>query len=69
MYCGLERKVEHNYNPDFNPRPIVGDDYSDKSERIYGNNDVTGPDAAHGTHVAGTVGATRENDLAIKGVA
>lgn len=65
----LERKVEHNYNPDFNPRPIVGDDYSDKTERIYGNNDVTGPDADHGTHVAGIVGATRDNDLGMKGVA
>ena len=65
----LERKVEHNYNPDFNPRPIVGDDYGDKSERIYGNNDVTGPDANHGTHVAGIVGATRENNLGINGVA
>ncbi len=65
----LERKVEHNYNPDFNPRPIVGDDYSDKTERIYGNNDVTGPDADHGTHVAGIVGATRDNDLGIRGVA
>ena len=65
----LKRKVEHNYNPDFNPRPIVGDDYSDKSERYYGNNDVTGPDASHGTHVAGIVGATRDNDLGMKGVA
>jgi subtilisin family serine protease len=65
----LERKVEYNYNPDFNPRPIVGDDYSDKTERSYGNNDVVGPDASHGTHVAGIVGAVRTNDIGVDGVA
>ncbi len=65
----LQRQVEYNYNPDFNPRSIVGDDYSDKTERQYGNNDVTGPDAAHGTHVAGIMAATRNNDLGIDGIA
>ena len=65
----LQRQVEYNYNPDFNPRPIVEDDYSDKTERRYGNNDVVGPDASHGTHVAGIIGATRQNGIGIKGVA
>jgi len=65
----LEQRVEYNYNPDFNPRPIVGDDYADKTERRYGNNDVEGPDASHGTHVAGIIGATRQNDIGIEGIA
>ena len=65
----LERQVEYNYNPDFNPRPIVGDDYADKTERRYGNNDAEGPDPGHGTHVAGIIGATRENSIGIDGVA
>ena len=65
----LKDQVEYNYNPDFNPRPIVGDDYSDKTERIYGNNGVEGPDASHGTHVAGIVGAVRGNGLGMDGVA
>jgi len=65
----LQRQVEYNYNADFNPRPIVGDDYSDKTERRYGNSDVEGPDADHGTHVAGIIGATRENEVGIDGVA
>lgn len=65
----LKRQIEYNYNPDFDPRPIVGDDYSDKNERIYGNNDVMGPDAGHGTHVAGIIGATRENGIGIDGIA
>jgi subtilisin family serine protease len=47
----------------------VGDDYSDKTERIYGTPDVEGPDASHGTHVAGIVGAVRGNSLGIDGVA
>ncbi len=65
----LQRQAEYNYNPDFDPRPIVGDDYSDKTERRYGNNDVVGPDASHGTHVAGIIGAVRQNDIGIDGVA
>jgi len=65
----LERKVEYNYNPDFDPRPLVGDDYANKTERRYGNNEVVGPDATHGTHVAGIIGASRQNDLGIDGIA
>ncbi|MCS3705824.1 subtilisin family serine protease [Salinibacter ruber] len=65
----LERQVEYNYNPDFNPRPVVGDDYADKTERRYGNNDAEGPDPGHGTHVAGIIGATRDNSIGIDGVA
>lgn len=65
----LQRQVEYNYNPDFNPRPVVGDDYPDKTERYYGNSDVTGPDASHGTHVAGIVGASRANEIGIDGIA
>lgn len=61
--------LEYGYNEEFNPRDIVGDDYSNSKEKIYGNNDVTGPDARHGTHVAGIVGAVRTNNLGNKGVA
>src|SRR5690606_33281111 len=46
-----------------------GDDPNDLEERIYGNNDVEGPDAGHGSHVAGIVAATRDNDLGIDGIA
>jgi len=34
---------------------IVKDAYNNFSDRYYGNNDVTGPNARHGTHVAGLV--------------
>lgn len=62
-------KLNYAYNPDYNPRDIVGDDYSDPDERYYGNNDVEGPDAFHGTHVAGIVGAVRDNEIGIDGIA
>ena len=65
----LRTRIEYGLNPDFNPRPIVGDDYSDPTERIYGNPDVKGPDAGHGTGVASLIGAERDNDLGLRGIA
>jgi len=57
------------YNENFNPRSIVGDNYSNQSEKAYGNNDVIGLDSSHGTHVSGSIAAIRDNNLGIKGVA
>ncbi len=63
-------QAEYYYNADFDPRTeIVGDDYMNSKEKNYGNNDVTGPDAQHGTHVAGIVGAKRQNGVGMDGVA
>jgi cell wall-associated protease len=61
--------VEFGYNEDFDSRKIVGDNYSNTYEKGYGNNDVTGPDALHGTHVAGIIAANRKNNLGIAGIA
>jgi subtilisin family serine protease len=61
--------VDYGYNTEFNSRTIVGDDPDKFTERVYGNNDVEGPDARHGTHVAGIIAADRNNDLGIKGIA
>ncbi|MFP8488449.1 S8 family peptidase [Gracilimonas sp. Q87] len=60
---------EYGLNPDFDPRYIVGDDYDDLSNRYYGNNDVKGPRSDHGTHVAGIVGAIRNNNIGAQGIA
>lgn len=65
----LKSSVDYNYNPDFNPRNIVGDNYADSYEKGYGNNIYDGPDAAHGTHVAGIIAATRGNDIGMDGIA
>jgi subtilisin family serine protease len=64
----FEGKSKYGLNPDYNPRTIVGDNYEDASERYYGNNEVEGPDAMHGTHVGGMVGAVRNNGIGIDGV-
>lgn len=64
-----EVQALYGYNENFDSREIVGDDYSNPYERAYGNNDVKGPDAEHGTHVAGIIAANRNNNLGIKGIA
>lgn len=62
-------QLEYNYNVDFDPRSIVGDNYADVNERFYGNTDITGPNADHGSHVSGIIGANRTNGIGIQGVA
>jgi len=62
-------QLDYMYNPDFESRGIVGDNYNDPYEKSYGNNDYEGPDALHGTHVAGIIGAVRGNDVGMDGVA
>lgn len=64
-----KEQVEYNLNLEYDPRSIVGDDQANDNERYYGNNDVKGPDALHGTHVAGIIGADRNNAIGIKGIA
>ncbi|MCS6917519.1 MAG: S8 family peptidase [Chitinophagales bacterium] len=60
---------DYHYNLNYDPRSIVGDNYTNASERYYGNADVAGPDATHGTHVAGIIGADRTNQTGTMGVA
>ena len=62
-------QLDYYLNIDFDPRPLVGDHYDNDRETNYGNPDVTGPEAQHGTHVSGIIGADRYNQLGTKGVA
>jgi cell wall-associated protease len=48
---------------------IVKDNYTDFSDNHYGNNDVMGPNAMHGTHVTGIIAAKRNNGIGMDGVA
>ena len=66
----FQNQIDFNYNPKLNLRSqVIGDDLSDINDNNYGNNDVEGPDANHGTHCAGIVGANRNNDIGSNGVA
>src|SRR5579863_9243697 len=65
----LGSEVNFQYNLDYNPRYIVGDNYNDTSQHYYGNNDVEGPDADHATHVSGIIAGIRGNGLGSDGIA
>jgi cell wall-associated protease len=62
-------QAEYQYDVNFDARSIVGDNYANSNERYYGNNDVKGPDASHGTHVAGIIAASRSNSVGMDGIA
>lgn len=65
----LDGMANYQYNLEFDSRIVVGDNYANSHERFYGNNDVVGPDASHGTHVAGIIAAKRGNNVGLDGVA
>ena len=65
----INSQLNYYYNPLIDTREIVGDDYTDFENRDYGNNDIKGPDASHGTHVAGIIAADRTNDIGMNGIA
>ena len=65
----IESKMKYGLNTTFDPRPIVGDNYANTAERNYGNADVMGPDAKHGTHVAGIIGGVRGTSGGVDGIA
>lgn len=64
-----KEEMEYSYNVDYDPRSIIGDNYENSNDRFYGNHDVTGPNADHGSHVAGIIAAARTNGVGIQGVA
>jgi len=69
-YQQTDIMLRYNLNPKYDERArLVGDNYNNSSERNYGNPDVIGPDAKHGTHVAGIIAANRSNTIGINGVA
>jgi len=53
---GKEKSAKAKSIPPANIRAdIIKDNYENFADKYYGNNDITGPNAKHGTHVAGLV--------------
>jgi subtilisin family serine protease len=59
---GKEKSANAKTNP---PDPIraaiIKDNYENLADQYYGNNDITGPNARHGTHVAGLVASVPDS--------
>lgn len=68
-YDYFDAQYNYHYNLDYDPRKIIGDDYNNVADNKYGNNEVKGPEGEHGTHVAGIIGAVRDNNIGIQGIA
>ncbi len=65
----IQGMLDYNLNVNYIDRELIGDNPDDFSDKNYGNSDVEGPDALHGTHVGGIIGAVRGNELGGDGVA
>jgi len=65
----LSASANYQLNTAYDDRQFIGDNPHDFNDVHYGNNDVEGPDALHGTHVGGIIGAVRGNKLGGDGVA
>jgi subtilisin family serine protease len=64
-----ESSLNYHYNLDHTGRKdIIGDNENDFNDKYYGNSNVKGPDALHGTHVGGIIGSLRGNKLGGDGV-
>ena len=69
-YKQYDVMLKYNLNLEYDPRKeLVGDDYENAREHNYGNSDVSGPNADHGSHVSGIIAANRTNNIGIMGVA
>lgn len=64
-------QLNYNLNKDFNGRVSVGDNAYDITDVDYGNGNPNNrvDDESHGTHVAGIIGAERNNGKGVNGVA
>jgi subtilisin family serine protease len=65
----VEVIINYNLNLEYEARSIIGDDPENYADRSYGNNDVIGGSPEHGTHVAGIIGAIRNNNIGVNGIA
>lgn len=65
-----QHDVQYHLNTAYDPRAKYADEFAPGKKWFYGNGNVYGAvPPAHGTHVAGIVGAERNNNIGINGVA
>lgn len=55
--------------PEDNRREVTGDDEKVAVQKVYGNADISNAPLMHGTHLAGIIGANRNNGIGMKGIA
>lgn len=67
-YLHAWEKISYHLNPDFDSRTTIGDNPADIADSQYGNAEVKGPDARHGTHVAGIIAALQNNGIGADGI-
>ncbi|GAB3201962.1 subtilisin family serine protease [Pontibacter aydingkolensis] len=65
----IDKYVNYHLNLDFNPRTIVADNPTDINDNKYGNSNVIGPRADHGTPVSGIIAGIRGNGVGVDGIA
>ena len=67
----FSEKANYNLNKDFDGRAVVGDNPYDITDIPYGNGNPQNlvKEESHGSHVAGIVGAKRNNEIGMNGVA
>jgi subtilisin family serine protease len=65
----VEEQLNQHLNINYNPRTITADNPEDINNRKYGNSNVIGSRADHGTPVAGIIAGVRNNKTGIDGIA
>lgn len=69
QFENYQNDLDFHLNMDYEPRAKFSDEYLKAKFRYYGNGNVYGAvPPAHGTHVAGTIGAERNNGIGINGI-
>jgi len=68
-YAHFKDKFCYQLNQNFDSRDTVADDYNNSNQCNYGNGNIYGPNALHGTHVAGIIAGVGKSNDSMNGAA